>query len=135
MHYRLAEAGETHLYLGAFDQPARFRAHKHTFYDEHIEGYEMADNLPRYDAEFADPIAWGERPTRNVLFDAPADPALATQAAALANRWSRGGVRAYSPADIASAQDPILWVVSIDSDADTLEAQVRAFLDDVAPML
>ena len=96
LHYRPAADGETHMYLGAFDTPETFIATRHVFFDERVAPYETYDNLPRYDQRFAEPVAWGPRPPRELLFLCRDDAGLSILAEAIANRTTPGGVRAHS---------------------------------------
>ncbi|NKC00798.1 MAG: hypothetical protein GKR90_20200 [Pseudomonadales bacterium] len=96
IHYRPVHREEIHLYLGIYDDPARYRASKHVFYDEHVAGYELSDNLPRFTADTREPVAWGSQPSRNILFLCTGNSARSILAEALTNRMSTGGIRAYS---------------------------------------
>ncbi len=61
VHYR--RPGEIHLYIGIFDDPSRYQPTFHVHYQEHIDGYEMSDDLPRFksgtSSNGGEPIAWG----------------------------------------------------------------------------
>lgn len=96
IHYRPAAQGEIHHFLGVYNHPARYRASRHVFYRERIAGYELADNLPRFEHLSGTPVAWGERPTRNVLFVCEGHSARSILAEALTNRLAKNGIRAFS---------------------------------------
>ena len=50
--------GEVHLYIAAFDD-ATFAATRHALFDEHVDGFEVYDDLPRYHAGSREPASFG----------------------------------------------------------------------------
>jgi protein-tyrosine-phosphatase len=118
LYYRHSEWNETHLYIGAFDEPHAFQPQKHVFYDEKVDGFEMHDNLARFGASGKQPIAWGPLPTENILFLDDHNEGLSAVAEAITNHLARDGKRAYS-----AGTDP---AGSLDSAA-VNELQTRGF--------
>lgn len=96
IHYRPSADHEIHHYLGVYDNPARYQAARHVFYEEHVEGYELADNLPRFNKLTGTPVAWGEHPTYNILFVCNNNAHHSILAEAITNRFAKRGVRAFS---------------------------------------
>ncbi len=96
IHYRPSAQHEIHHYIGVYDDPARYRAARHVFYEEHVEGYELADNLARFNKLTGTPVAWGKQPTYNILFICHDNAYLSILAEAITNRIAKRGVRAFS---------------------------------------
>ena len=56
-------ADEIHIYISTMDHPESFEPARHVFFDEHVEWFDVHDDLPRFGttSRQKEPMSWGPK--------------------------------------------------------------------------